>query len=159
MSTSAAEPIRLTASADSSTPYERLLERRERNHLISVAEDMTEGEVRVVKLTPGQLSYLAEKTGNPLCELVGEPLLDGCRRVALGPEQLDYLAGVVADDDHPVALGLTLILDLDERVIPGQRPAGIAGQGGALVNTSVAPVLVILKALERTRGPPRKDAP
>ncbi|MFJ3271073.1 hypothetical protein [Streptomyces sp. NPDC086776] len=124
-----------TAAGDAMTAYSRLLERRERNHLQSVAEDLTDGEVVVAKLTPGQLRYIAAATGNPLCELVGEPLLDGCRRVALGPDQLDFLAVTLKDDEHPVAAGLTLILDLDERVVAGQSDTGIASHSGALVNT------------------------
>ncbi|MFE5853264.1 hypothetical protein ACFQ61_08590 [Streptomyces sp. NPDC056500] len=118
-----------------STPYTRLLESRDRNYLQSEAEDLTEGEVRVVKLTPGQLRFLSDRTGNPLCELLGVPLPDGCRRAAMGPEQLDYLAVLLRGDEHPAAKGLSLILDLDDRVVAGQGISEIASHDDPLVNT------------------------
>ncbi|MFF8283272.1 hypothetical protein ACF06W_11180 [Streptomyces albus] len=39
----------------------------------------------------------------------------------LTPRQLDYLAAKLTGDEHPVAQGLWLLLDLDERQ-PGSNP-------------------------------------
>lgn len=142
--------------------YVALMERRARNGLIAVAEDMTDGEIRVMTMTPGQLQYIAEKSGNPLCELIGEPVGGGRRRVALGPTQLDFLARLVQGDEHPMAVGLDLILDLEERIVAGQGPAGITSHDGALVTTSASGVLVIHDRLWRPRGrapPPPPRAP
>lgn len=50
--------------------------------------------------------------------LAGAP--DGSQVVTLTPRQLDYLARVLADDDAPEAVGLRLVLDLDDRVCAGQ---------------------------------------
>lgn len=45
---------------------------------------------------------------------------EGSMSITLTPRQLDYLARVTEGDTSPVALGLRLILDLDERVFAGQ---------------------------------------
>nr|WP_236072094.1 hypothetical protein [Streptomyces polyasparticus] len=46
---------------------------------------------------------------------------EGSTNVTLTARQLDLLACVLDDEPGPVAAGLRLILDLDERVCPGQQ--------------------------------------
>lgn len=133
------------------TAYTRLLDRRARNVIREQADRAVGPDYRLLASTPLQRQYLA--TVAEIEEAPGE----GVRYLAATVVQRAYLAQVIKVEDGPVAASLRLLLDLDdieEDVSAGQSLAGRTSAESALVNTSVGHVLVRMRQLQQTRGPP-----